>query len=45
LITLSSPIRISSIEPHFPSTSYALSGESKVETISAPRAADILSMP
>jgi len=45
LITLSSPIKISSIESHVPRTSSLLSGLSKVDTISAPRAAEILYIP
>lgn len=45
LMTLSYPIRIYSMESQVPSTSSALSGLSKVDTISAPSAADILSIP
>ena len=45
LITLSYPIKIYSIESQVPNTSSDLSGLSKVETISAPKAAEILSIP
>ena len=42
LMTLSYPIRIYSIESQVPSTSSERSGLSKVDRISAPRAAEIL---
>lgn len=45
LITLSSPIRISSIESQVPKISSLRSGLSKVERIYAPKAAEILYIP
>jgi hypothetical protein len=45
LITLSYPIKIYSMDSHVPRTSSDRSGLSKVERISAPRAAEILSIP